>query len=40
MNEHLDFIKLALDEFSKIDTIESINIDEFGGYTSGIRFDV
>lgn len=40
MNEHLDFIKFALDEFSKIDTIESINIDEFGGYTSGIGFDV
>ena len=40
MNEHLDFIKFALDEFSKVDTIESINIDEFGGYTSGIGFDV
>lgn len=40
MNEYLDFIKFALDEFSKVDTIESINIDEFGGYTSGIRFDV
>ena len=40
MNEHLDFIKFALDEFSKVDTIESINIDELGGYTSGIGFDV
>ena len=40
MNKYLDFIKFALDEFSKIDTIESINIDEFGGYTSGIGFDV
>lgn len=40
MNEYLEFIKFALDEFSKVDTIESINIDEFGGYTSGIRFDV
>ena len=40
MNEYLDFIKFALDEFNKVDTIESINIDQFGGYTSGIRFDV
>ena len=40
MNEYLDFIKFSLDEFSKIDNIESINIDEFGGYTSGIEFDV
>lgn len=40
MNKYLDFIKFALDEFSKVDTIESITIDEFGGYTSGIGFDV
>lgn len=40
MNKYLDFIKFALDEFSKIDTIESINIDEFSGYTNGIEFDV
>lgn len=40
MNEYLDFIKFALDEFSKVDTIESITIDEFGGYTSGIDFSV
>lgn len=40
MNEYLDFIKFALDEFSKIDSIDSITIDEFGGYTSGIDFSV
>lgn len=40
MNKYLDFIKFALDEFSKVDSIESITISEFGGYTSGIRFDV
>lgn len=40
MNEYLDFIKFALDEFNKIDTIESINIDEFSGYTNGIEFEV
>ena len=40
MNKYLDFIKFALDEFSKVDTIESMTIDEFGGYTSGIGFDV
>lgn len=40
MNEYLDFIKFALDEFSKVDTIESITISEFGGYTSGIKFEV
>lgn len=40
MNKYLDFIKFALDEFSKVDTIESITIDEFGGYTSGIKFEV
>lgn len=40
MNEYLDFIKFALDEFSKVDSIESITISEFGGYTSGIGFDV
>lgn len=40
MNEYLDFIKFALDEFSKVDIIESINIDELGGYTGGIGFDV
>jgi hypothetical protein len=40
MNEHLDFIKFALDEFSKIDSIESITISEFGGYTNGIEFEV
>lgn len=40
MNEYLDFIKFALDEFSKVDSIESITISEFGGYTSGIKFEV
>ena len=40
MNKYLDFIKFALDEFSKVDSIESITISEFGGYTSGIGFDV
>lgn len=40
MNKYLDFIKFALDEFSKIDSIESINISEFGGYTNGIEFEV
>lgn len=40
MNEYLDFIKFALDEFSKVDSIESISISEFGGYTSGIEFKV
>lgn len=40
MNKYLDFIKFALDEFSKVDTIESITISEFGGYTSGIKFEV
>lgn len=40
MNKYLDFIKFALDEFNKVDSIESITISEFGGYTSGIGFDV
>jgi hypothetical protein len=40
MNEYLDFIKFALDEFSEVDSIESITISEFGGYTSGIEFEV
>lgn len=40
MNKYLDFIKFALDEFSKVDSIESITISEFGGYTSGIEFEV
>lgn len=40
MNEHLNFIKFALDEFSKVDTIKSISINEFGWYTTGIGFDV
>lgn len=40
MNKYLDFIKFALDEFNKVDTIESITISEFGGYTSGIKFEV
>lgn len=40
MNEYLDFIKFALDEFSKVDSIESITISEFGGYTRGIEFEV
>lgn len=40
MNKYLDFIKFALDEFSKVDTIESITVSEFGGYTSGIEFEV
>lgn len=40
MNEYLDFIKFALDEFNKIDSIESITISEFGGYTNGIEFEV
>ena len=40
MNEYLEFIKFALDEISKVDDIEDININEFGGYTSGIGFDV
>mgnify|MGYP003081965332 FL=1 len=40
MNKYLDFIKFALDEFSKVDSIESITISEFGGYTSGIKFEV
>ena len=40
MNEYLEFIKFALDEFSKVDSIETITISEFGGYTNGIEFDV
>ena len=40
MNEYLEFIKFSLNEISKVDDIESININEFGGYTSGIEFDV
>lgn len=40
MNKYLDFIKFALDEFNKVDSIESITISEFGGYTSGIEFEV
>lgn len=40
MNEYLEFIKFALDELNKVDTIESITISEFGGYTSGIEFEV
>ncbi len=40
MNKHLDFIKFALDEFNKVDSIESITISEFGGYTNGIEFEV
>lgn len=40
MNEYLDFIKFALDEFSKIDSIESITINEFVGYTNGVEFEV
>lgn len=40
MNKHLDFIKFALDEFSKIDSIESITINEFGRYTDSIEFDI
>jgi hypothetical protein len=40
MNKYLDFIKFALDEFTKIDTIDSITISEFGGYTNGIEFEV
>lgn len=40
MNKYLDFIKFALDEFNKVESIESITISEFGGYTSGIGFDV
>lgn len=40
MNKYLDFIKFALDEFSKVDTIESININKFNNYTKSIEFDV
>lgn len=40
MREYLDFIKFALDEFSKIDGFESINISEFLGQIKGIEFEV
>lgn len=40
MNEYLDFIKFALDEISKIDDIESINISQFYGYMFCLDFKV
>lgn len=40
MNEYLDFIKFALDEISKIDDIESINISQFYGYAFCLDFKV
>jgi hypothetical protein len=40
MNEYINFIKFALDEFNKIDTIGSINIDKFNNYTRSIEFDI
>ena len=40
MNKYLDFIKFALDEFSKIDSIGSMSINKFNNYTKSIEFDV
>lgn len=40
MNEHLNFIKFALDEISKVDDIESINISKDCGYTHCLVFKV
>lgn len=40
MNEHLDFIKFALEEISKVDEIETINISKSYGFIFCLNFEV
>lgn len=40
MNEYLDFIKFALDEISKVDEIEIINISKYYGIIFCLNFEV
>lgn len=40
MNEHLDFIKFALDEISKVDGIETINISKSYGVIFLLNFEI
>lgn len=40
MNEYLDFIKFALDEISKIDDIETINISKSYGVIFLLNFEI
>lgn len=40
INECLDFIKFALEEISKLDDIDNINISEFYGYAFCLDFKV